>query len=129
MWTRVSRTSTDSFRSLASFTWTTLMDENGVSFFQTLSVAPLSMGRLKEKYLLRQQLSVPRVTILLLTSRVDLFFRGTCHVSLLNWLRSFGCLDSRPINSEIPPLPFTFLKFPSLTFLVLAPRLEVSSCP
>ena len=44
------------------------MDENGVSFFQTLSVAPLSMGRLKEKYLLRQQLSVPRVTILLLTS-------------------------------------------------------------
>ena len=98
-------------------------------YFQTPSVAPLSMGRLKEKYLLHQQLSVPRVTILLVTSRVDLFFRGTCHVSLLNWLRHFGCLDLRPINSGIPPLPFTFMKFPSLSFLVLAPRLEVSSRP
>ena len=98
-------------------------------YFQTPSIAPLSVGRLKEKYLLRQQLSVPRVTILLLTSRVDLFFRGTCHGSLLNWLRRFRCLNLRPINSGIPPLPFTFLKFPSLSFLFLAPRLEVSSRP
>ena len=98
-------------------------------YFQTPSVAPLSMGRLKEKYLLHQQLSVPHVTILLVTSRVDLFFRGTCHVSLLNWLCHFECLDLWPINSGIPPLPFTFLKFPSSSFLVLAPRLEESSRP
>ena len=87
-------------------------------YFQTPSVAPLSMGRLKGKYFLHQQLSVPRVTTLLVTSRVDLFFQGTCHVSLLNWLHRFRCLDLRPINSGIPPLSFTFLKFPSLSFLV-----------
>ena len=98
-------------------------------YFQTPSVVPLSMGRLKEQYFLRQQLSVPRVTTLLVTSRVDLFFRGTCHVSLFNWLRRFRYLDLWPINSGIPPLPFTFLKFPSLSFLILAPRLEVSSHP
>ena len=98
-------------------------------YFQTPSVAPLSMGRLKGKYFLHQQLSVPRVTTLLVASRVDLFFQGTCHVSLLNWLHRFRCLDLRPINSGIPPLPFTFLKFPSLSFLVLAPRLEVSFSP
>ena len=98
-------------------------------YFQTPSVAPLSMGCLKEKYFLRQQLSVPHVKILLVTSHINLFFRGTCHVSLPNWLRRFRYLDLRPINSEIPPLPFTFLKFPSLSFLVLAPRLEVSSRP
>ena len=38
-----------------------------------------------------------------------------------------GCVVSAPINSRIPPLPFTFLKFPPLTSLVLAPRLEVFS--
>ena len=98
-------------------------------YFQTPSVAPLSMSHLKEKYLLHQQLSMPRVTILLVTNRVDLFFRGTCHVSLLDWLCCFECLDFWPINSGIPPLPFTFLKFPSLSFLVLAHRLEVFSRP
>ena len=43
------------------------------------------------------------------------------------WLCHFKCLSQLPINSRIPPLPFTFLKFPPLTSLVLAPRQEVSS--
>ena len=72
---------------------------------------------------------MPRVTISLVTSRVDLFFRGTCHMSLFNWLCRFKYLNLRPINSRISPLPFKFLKFHSLSFLILAPRLEVSSRP
>ena len=130
MWTRVSRTSKDiAFDLCHPLHGRPLWMRMELVYFQTPSVAPLSMGRLKEKYFLHQQLSAPRVTILLVTSRVDLFFRGTCHVSLLNWLRCFKYLDLRPINSGIPPLPFIFLKFPSLSFLVLAPHLEVSSRP
>ena len=99
-------------------------------YFHTPSVAPLSVGRLKEKYLLHQQLIVCHVSQSYWWPVASIyFFQGTCHVSLLDWLRCFECLDFRPINSGIPPLPFTFLKFPSSSFLVLAPRLEVSSRP
>ena len=43
------------------------------------------------------------------------------------WLCHFKCLSQLPINRRIPPLPFTFLKFPPLTSLVLMPHLEMSS--
>ena len=128
MWTRVSRTSKDiAFDLCHPLHGRPLWMRMELVYFQTPSVAPLSMGRLKEEYLLRQQLSVPRVTTLLVTSCVDLFFRATCHVSPFNWLCCFRYLDLWPINSGIPLLPFTFLKFPSLSFPILAPCLEVSS--
>ena len=50
-------------------------------------------------------------------------------MSPFGWLRRFRYLSLQPINSRIPPVPFTFLRFPSLSILVLAPRLEVSSRP
>ena len=73
-----------------------------------------------------QRLDVPRVTTLLVTGRIDSFFLGVCHVSHFGWLCRFRWLSLLPINIRIPPLPFTFLKFPPLTSLVLAPSLEVS---
>ena len=45
-------------------------------------------------------------------------FRGVCHVPSPSWLCHFKCLSQLPINSRIPPLPFTFLKFSSFTFVV-----------
>ena len=68
---------------------------------------------------------MPRVTILLVTSYVHLCFRGVRQVSFPSWLCRFKCLGQLPLNSGIPPLPFTF----SEIFLRLEPRLEVSPHP
>ena len=42
----------------------------------------------------------------------------TCHVACSSWSCRFECWTLLPINSRIPPLPFSFWKFPSLTFAV-----------
>ena len=44
------------------------------------------------------------------TGRIDLNFRGICHVSLSSWSRHFRCQISLLINSRIPLLPFTFFQ-------------------
>ena len=53
----------------------------------------------------------------LVTSRVDLTFRGICHVAFSGQSCHFRCQISLSINSRIPFLPFTFLKFSLLTFV------------
>ena len=68
---------------------------------------------------------MPRVMISLVTGRLDLFFQAVCHVSSFSWSRHFRCQILLPINSRIPLLPLTFLRFSSLTFVVLVPHLEV----
>ena len=85
--------------------WTTFMDELGVGLFHnTPSVSPLS----REMYSLMlffgcmplcQWLGVLRVTILLVTSHVDSFFRGVCHMSPVGWSCRFRCQSPLPINS------------------------------
>ena len=72
-------------------------------------------------------LSVPRVMILLETGHIDSFFQVVCHVSFFDWSHRFRCQILLPINSRIPLLPFTFLKFSSLAFCCPAPHLEVFS--
>ena len=72
---------------------------------------------------------MPRVMISLVTSRLNLFFQGVCHVSSFSWARHFRCQILLPINSRIPLLPLTLLRFSSLTPVILAPRLEVFSHP
>ena len=72
---------------------------------------------------------MPRVMILLVTGDVDLFFQGVCHVSSFSWSRRFKCQILLPINSKIPLLPLTLLRFSSLTPVILTPRLEVFPRP
>ena len=69
---------------------------------------------------------VPRVMISLVRNHVDLFDRGACHMSFVDLLCRFRCQGSLSINIRIPPLPFSFLKFPSSSFFVLDPCLKVS---
>ena len=85
-----------------------------------LALVPLVQGSSKEMYslmlffgrmLLCQWLGVLRVTILLVTSHVDSFFQGVCHVSPFGWSCRFRCPSLLPKNSRIPPLLFTFMKF------------------
>ena len=97
------------------------------SIFSSPSAAPLSKGCLEHCKIyycsldvpLHQLLDVvPRVMTSLVTSCVDLPFRGICHVSFSGWLYRFRCQNLLLINSGIPLLPLTFLKFSPLTFLV-----------
>ena len=99
----------------------------GVKTFISPSVARLSKGHPKHCKIYSYSLDVPlhwllnvvpRVMILLVTSRIDLPLRGICHMSFSGWLCRFRCQNLPPINSEIPLLPFTFLKFSPMTFLI-----------
>ena len=61
---------------------------------------------------------MPHVTILLVTSRIDLFFQGTCHVSFLDWLYRFRYLDvwyewgntTDEYTSGVPGVPLEVLQ-------------------
>ena len=61
---------------------------------------------------------VPHVMTSLVTSHVNLPVRGICHVSFSDWLCHFRCQNLLPINNRNPLIPFTFLKFSPLTFLI-----------
>ena len=69
---------------------------------------------------------VPHVMISLVRNQVDLSDRRACHMSSIDLLCRFRCQGSLSINSRIPPLPSSFLKFPSSSSFVLDPHLEVS---
>ena len=95
--------------------------------FSSPSVAPLSKGLPKHCKIYSYSLDVlshwllnvvPHVMTLLVTGRVDLPLRGICHVSFSDWLCCFRCQILLPINCRISLLPFTFLKFSSLTLVV-----------
>ena len=69
---------------------------------------------------------VPRVMVLLVRNHVNLSNWETCHVSPIHLLCRFRCQGPLLINSRIPSLPSSFMKFPSLSILILDLRLEVS---
>ena len=119
--------SKDSFWSLASCPWTTLMDENGVILFPNTISCPLVHGSSRDIWLMGTlpmnwwHMSQPysqEITSICLTeeSATCLLFIRLCH---------FRCQGSLPINSWFPSLPLSFLKFPCSITLVLDPHLEV----
>ena len=65
-----------------------------------------------------QWLDMPRVMTSLVTGCFDSLLQEVCHVSSFGWSHRFRCQILLPINSRVPLLPFTFLKFSPLTFLV-----------
>ena len=76
-----------------------------------------------------QRLKMPRVLIWLVVHFVDSFFRDENHVSSSGWLCRFMCLGQPPINSGMPSLPSSLLRFFSFDLHRLESHLRVSLRP
>ena len=97
--------------------------------FSSIISCPLVHGSSREMWLLLDVLPMNWCHVSwLYWQKITSIYLTEKHAMCLSFICScrFKCQGPLPINSWFPPLPSSFLKFPSSITLVLDPRLEVS---